>query len=69
MTKQRRSTREFADGAGRRRDAFRPGLRSVPCRAHVVFHVKLSAGVIGIARILHVKQNAAALRWDDAMEA
>ena len=50
---------------GRRRDAFRPGMRSVPCRAHVVFYMELGGGVIGIARILHARQNAAALRWDE----
>ena len=55
-------------GTGRRRDAFRPGMRSVPCRAHVVFYLELGEGVIGIVRILHARQNAAGLRWDDAME-
>jgi plasmid stabilization system protein ParE len=40
-------------------------MRSVPCRAHVVFYLELSGGVVGVARILHARQNAAALRWDD----
>jgi toxin ParE1/3/4 len=48
-------------GTGRR-DGFRPGMRSVPCRAHVVFYVELGGGVIGIVPVLHARQNAAALR-------
>ena len=54
-------------GTGRRRDGFRPGMRSVPCRAHVVFYVELGGGVIGIVRVLHARQNAAALGWDEEM--
>ncbi len=53
---------------GRRRDGFRPGMRSAPCRAHVVFYVELGGGVIGIVRVLHVRQNAAALRWEQEAE-
>lgn len=45
-------------GIGRRRDAFRPGMRSVPCGAHVV---------IGIVRVLHARRNAAALRWGEEL--
>ena len=52
-------------GIGRRRDAFRPGLRSVPCGAHVVFYLALDDGVVGIVRVLHARQNAAALRWSE----
>lgn len=55
-------------GLGRRREAFRAGMRSIPCRSHVVFYLALGDGVIGVARILHAKQNAAALRWDDLGE-
>jgi toxin ParE1/3/4 len=55
-------------GTGRRRDGFRPGMRSVPCRAHVVFYVELDGSGIGIVRILHARQNAAALRWDEENE-
>lgn len=51
--------------SGRRRDAFRPGLRSVMCRAHVVFYLELDGGVIGVARILHGARNAVALDWSD----
>jgi hypothetical protein len=40
-------------------------MRSVPCRAHVVVFYMELGGVIGIARILHARRNAAALRWDD----
>ena len=54
-------------GIGRRRDAFRPGMRSVPCGAHVVFYLELDGGVIGIVRVLHARQNAAALRWSEGM--
>jgi toxin ParE1/3/4 len=43
-------------GTGRRRDGFRPGMRSVPCRAHVVFYVELGGGVIGIVRVLLAQQ-------------
>jgi toxin ParE1/3/4 len=53
---------------GRRRDGFRPGMRSMPCRAHVVFYVELGDGVIGIVRVLHARQNAAALRWEEGIE-
>ena len=52
---------------GRRRDGFRLGMRSVPCRAHVVFYVELVDGVIGIVRVLHARQNAAAMRWEEGM--
>lgn len=50
---------------GRSRDAFRPGMRSVSCGAHVVFYLALEGGVIGIVRVLHARQNAAALRWSE----
>jgi len=50
---------------GRRRDPLRTGLRSLPCGAHVIFYLPLAGGVIGIARILHQRQSAEALRWDD----
>jgi plasmid stabilization system protein ParE len=53
---------------GRRRDGFRPGMRSAPCRARVVFYVELGGGVIGILRVLHARQNAAALRWEEGIE-
>ena len=33
-------------GIGRRRDSFRPGLRSVPCGAHLVFYLELDDGVV-----------------------
>ena len=54
-------------GIGRRRAAFRPGMRSVPCGAHVVFHLELDGGAIGIVRVLHARQNAAALRWSEGL--
>jgi toxin ParE1/3/4 len=54
-------------GIGRRRDSFRPGLRSVPCGAHVVFYLELGGGVVGVVRVLHARQNAAALRWSEGM--
>ena len=41
------------------------GMRSVPCRAHVVFYLELGGGMIGIVRVLHARQNAAALRWEE----
>ncbi len=50
--------------SGRRRDRFRPGMRSVPCRSHIIFYVERGSS-IGIVRILHARQNAAALRWDE----
>lgn len=56
-----------ADPGIGRRDAFRPGLRSVACGAHVVFYLALGGGVIGIVRVLHARQNAAALRWGEGM--
>jgi plasmid stabilization system protein ParE len=43
-------------------------MRSVPCRAHVIFYVELDAGGIGIVRMLHARQNAAALQWDEQNE-
>jgi plasmid stabilization system protein ParE len=43
-------------------------MRSMPCRAHVVFYVELGDGVIGIVRVLHARQNAAALRWEEGIE-
>lgn len=52
---------------GRRRDAFRSGMSSVPCGAHVAFYLELDSGVIGIIRVLHARQNAAALRWSDGL--
>lgn len=55
-------------GLGRRRDVFRPGMRSVPCGAHVVFYVELDGEVIGIVRVIHARRNAAALRWGERME-
>ena len=39
-------------------------MRSVPCRMHVVFYVKVG-GVIGIVRVLHARQNAPAWRWEE----
>lgn len=52
-------------GSGRRRDAFRPGMRSVSCGAHLVFYVELDGGVVGIVRVLHGARNAAALDWSE----
>lgn len=46
-------------GIGRRRDAFRPGMRSVPCGAHVRFYLELE--VVRVIRVLHARENAAAL--------
>ncbi|MBP7002620.1 type II toxin-antitoxin system RelE/ParE family toxin [Amaricoccus sp.] len=54
-------------GGGRRRDAFRPGLRSFPCGAHVVSYLALDGGAIGIVRVLHARQNVAALRWREGI--
>jgi hypothetical protein len=34
----------------------------------VVFYVELGGGVIGIVRVLHGRQNAAALRWEEGIE-
>jgi hypothetical protein len=34
----------------------------------VVFYVELGGGVIGIVRVLHTRQNVAALRWEESME-
>jgi toxin ParE1/3/4 len=50
---------------GRRRDVLRPGLRSLPCGSHVIFYRLLPGGVVGIARILHYRQSAEALRAAD----
>lgn len=50
-------------GCGRRRDGFRPGLRSVPCGELVVFYLELEGGTAGIVRVLHAGGNAAALDW------
>ncbi len=55
-------------GTGRRRDGFRPGMRSVRCRAHVVFYLEFGDGMIGIVRVLHARRNAAALRWEEGPE-
>ena len=41
---------------GRRRDGFRPGMRSMPCGLHVVFYQELGDGVIGIVRVLHARR-------------
>lgn len=54
-------------GTGRRRDAFRPGMRSVPCGAQVVSYLELDGGVIGIVRVLQARQNAVAVRWGEAL--
>jgi plasmid stabilization system protein ParE len=43
-------------------------MRSVPCRAHVVFYVELRGGVIGVVRVLHGRQNAVALHWEEGIE-
>jgi hypothetical protein len=37
----------------------------VPFREHVVFYLPLDSGGVAVQRILHVAQNAEALRWDD----
>lgn len=51
--------------SGRRRDAFVPGFRSVPCREHVIFYLADVGGAVVVQRILHAAQNAEALRWED----
>jgi toxin ParE1/3/4 len=53
---------------GRRRDAFRSGMRSVPCRAHVIFYVELGEETIGVVRILHMRQNAETITWANEFE-
>ena len=50
---------------GRKRDVLRPGLRSLPCGSHIIFYGLLPSGVVGIARILHQRQSAEALRAAD----
>ena len=54
-------------GTGWGRERFRLEMRSVPCRAHVVFYVELGGAVVGIVRVLRARQNAAALRWEEGM--
>jgi len=49
--------------AGRPRDGFVPGLRSVPCREHVIFYLPDSGGAVVVQRVLHAARNAAALDW------
>jgi plasmid stabilization system protein ParE len=58
-----------ADSAigSRRRDAFRPTMRSVPFGPHAVSCLELDGGVIGLFRILHAWQIAAALRWSEGL--
>jgi toxin ParE1/3/4 len=51
--------------SGRRRDAFVPGLRSVPCREHVIFYLPDVNGAVVVQRVLHAAQSAEALRWAD----
>ena len=54
--------------AGRTRDAFVRGLRSVRCREHVIFYLPGNGGAVVVQRILHGARNAEALRWDGAEE-
>lgn len=54
-------------GIGSRRNAFRPGLRSATCGAHVVFYLVLDGGVIGVVRVLNARQSAVALRWSEGV--
>ena len=54
-------------GCGRRRDGFRPGLRSVPCGELVVLYLALGEGTVGIVRVLHAGRNAAALDWAEGV--
>jgi toxin ParE1/3/4 len=51
--------------SGRHRDAFVAGLRSVPCREHVIFYLPDVDGAVVVQRVLHAAQNSEALRWAD----
>lgn len=53
--------------SGRSRDAFVPGLRSVPCGAHVIFYLPDVGGAVVVQRVLHAAQNAEAMAWADRM--
>ncbi|RWR29900.1 type II toxin-antitoxin system RelE/ParE family toxin [Sinirhodobacter populi] len=61
---------EYSPNAGRSRDLFLPGMRSVGYGKHIVFYAPIEAagGAIVVLRILHQKRHLPALIYYEDIE-
>ncbi|MFC0218857.1 type II toxin-antitoxin system RelE/ParE family toxin [Pseudochelatococcus lubricantis] len=61
---------ERAPNAGRPRDLFLPGMRSVSYQKHIIFYAPIEAarGAIVVLRILHQKRHLPALTYYEDIE-
>lgn len=49
---------------GRVRDDLKPGLRSIPMKAHVIYY-SIADDVVYVRRILHRRRRDQQLNWDE----